>query len=45
MERLDGHWMFSGTDGEQRKRLLTMCDDCRTQEVVIAGFDPHEKRG
>jgi ferredoxin len=43
MERLDGHWMFSGDDGAQRKRLLTMCDDCRTQEVVIAGFDPHEK--
>jgi ferredoxin len=43
MERLDGHWMFSGADGAHRKRLLTMCDDCRTQEVVIAGFDPHEK--
>jgi ferredoxin len=45
MERLDGHWMFSGAEGEARKRLLTMCDDCRTQEVVIAGFDPHEKTG
>ncbi len=43
MERLDGHWMFAGEEGAQRKRLLTMCDDCRTQEVVIAGFDPHEK--
>jgi ferredoxin len=43
MERLDGHWMFAGEDGAHRKRLLTMCDDCRTQEVVIAGFDPHEK--
>ena len=42
MERLDSHWMFSGEDGAARKRLLTMCDDCRTQEVVIAGFDPHE---
>lgn len=42
MERLDGHWMFSGEDGAARKRLLSMCDDCRTQEVVIAGFDPHE---
>lgn len=42
-ERLDGHWMFSGEDGAHRKRLLTMCDDCRTQEVVIAGFDPHGK--
>ena len=45
MERLEGHWMFSGTEGEQRKRLLTMCDDCRTQEVVIAGFDPHDRPG
>ena len=43
MEKLDGHWMFSGTAGADRKRLLTMCDDCRTREVVIAGFDPHEK--
>lgn len=45
MEKLEGHWMFSGADGEHRKRLLTMCDDCRTQEVVIAGFDPHGKAG
>jgi len=43
MDRLDGHWMFSGSDGVERRRLLTMCDACRTQEVVIAGFDPHAK--
>lgn len=43
MERLSGHWMFSGPDGAERARLLTMCDDCRTREVVIAGFDPHTK--
>jgi ferredoxin len=42
MDRLEGHWMFNGEDGAHRKRLLTMCDDCRTKEVVIAGFDPHE---
>ena len=42
IERLDSHWMFSGEDGAARKRLLTMCDDCRTKEVVMAGFDPHE---
>jgi ferredoxin len=41
MERLDGHWMFSGADGAERRQLLTMCDDCRTRAVVIAGFDPH----
>ena len=42
IERLDSHWMFSGEDGAARKRLLTMCDDCRTKEVVMAGFDPHQ---
>jgi ferredoxin len=43
MDRLQGHWMFSGPDGGERARLLTMCDSCRTQEVVIAGFDPHAR--
>ncbi|TVP71003.1 MAG: 4Fe-4S dicluster domain-containing protein [Rhodobacteraceae bacterium] len=43
MQRLEGHWMFSGADGAARLALLTLCDDCRTQEVVKAGFDPHEK--
>lgn len=43
IERLSGHWMFSGPDGAERARLLTMCDDCRTREVVIAGFDPHTR--
>lgn len=43
MEKLTGHWMYSGPDGEKRKRLIMMCDDCRTREVVIANFDPHEK--
>jgi len=43
MEKLNDHWMFTGPEGENRKRLLTMCDTCRTREVVIAGFDPHAK--
>ncbi len=43
IERLDSHWMFTGEDGAARKRLLTMCGDCRTKEVVMAGFDPHER--
>ncbi|WP_245242952.1 4Fe-4S dicluster domain-containing protein [Pararhodobacter sp. SW119] len=43
MARLDGHWMYSGLDGEKRRELMTLCDDCRTERVVIAGFDPHEK--
>lgn len=42
MARLDGHWMFSGDAGAARRALLSMCDDCRTREVVMAGFDPHE---
>lgn len=44
-EKLGGHWMFTGSDGQNRLNLLTMCNDCRTREVVIAGFDPHEKPG
>lgn len=43
MQKLEGHWMFSGAEGEQRRRLLGMCEDCRTREVVLAGFDPHER--
>lgn len=42
LQRLEGHWMFSGPEGESRRKLLGMCDDCRTREVVLAGFDPHE---
>ncbi len=45
LERLDGHWMFTGPEGAERRRLLTLCDDCRTVEVVKAGFDPHDKVG
>lgn len=41
LQRLEGHWMFSGPEGENRRKLLGMCDDCRTKQVVIAGFDPH----
>ena len=44
MEKLQGHWMFTGPEGEARQKLLTMCDDCRTQEVVRSGFDPHGER-
>ena len=45
LARLDGHWMFTGPEGTDRRRLLTMCEDCRTVEVVKAGFDPHDKVG
>ncbi|ART99885.1 NADH-plastoquinone oxidoreductase subunit [Yoonia vestfoldensis] len=43
MQKLEDHWMFAGETGAERRRLLSMCDDCRTREVVMAGFDPHEK--
>jgi ferredoxin len=41
-ERLAGHWMFAGEGGVDRQRLLTLCPDCRTKEVVMQGFDPHD---
>lgn len=42
LERLADHWMFAGEAGESRRRLLTLCPDCRTREVVLQGFDPHD---
>lgn len=41
-ERLSGHWMFTGPDGETRRRVLMMCQDCRVETVVNEGFDPHD---
>jgi ferredoxin len=43
--RLSSHWMYSGSEGEKRRELLTLCDDCRTERVVVEGLDPHEKVG
>lgn len=40
-EKLKGHWMFSGPDGEARRRVLEMCEDCRVSAVVTESFDPH----
>jgi ferredoxin len=34
------HWMFSGA-GEDRTRVLMMCEDCRVEAVVNESFDPH----
>lgn len=42
-QKLEGHWMFSGEIGARRRALLTMCDDCRTKQVVADGFDPIDK--
>lgn len=42
VEKLAGqHWMFSGAKGEDRVRVLMMCQDCRVEAVVGDGFDPH----
>lgn len=41
-ERLADHWMFSEAEGRQRRRVLSMCEDCRVEAVVNEGFDPHE---
>ncbi len=37
----DQHWMFSGTAGQERVRVLMMCEDCRVEAVVNESFDPH----
>jgi len=40
--RLGDHWMYAGDAGQDRRRLLTLCPDCRTKAVVLQGFDPHD---
>lgn len=42
-DKLKEHWMFAGSEGARRMALLTMCDDCRTRQVVLDGFDPIDK--
>ncbi|HEX8164632.1 MAG TPA: 4Fe-4S binding protein [Beijerinckiaceae bacterium] len=37
----DRHWMFSGAAGQDRVRVLMMCEDCRVEVVVNESFDPH----
>ncbi|WP_375457778.1 4Fe-4S binding protein [uncultured Enterovirga sp.] len=37
----DRHWMFSGQAGQDRTRILQMCEDCRVEVVVGESFDPH----
>ena len=37
----DRHWMFSGNAGQDRLRILQMCEDCRVEAVVNESFDPH----
>ena len=34
------HWMFSGA-GQNRIRVLMMCEDCRVEVAVNESFDPH----
>jgi ferredoxin len=35
------HWMFSGSAGENRVRVLMMCEDCRVEVAANESFDPH----
>jgi ferredoxin len=37
----DKHWMFSGSAGVDRTRVLMMCEDCRVEAMVGESFDPH----
>lgn len=37
----DKHWMFSGSGGRDRTRVLQMCETCRVEVVVGESFDPH----
>jgi ferredoxin len=37
----DRHWMFAGSDGQDRLRVLMMCEDCRVEAIVNESFDPH----
>jgi ferredoxin len=35
------HWMFSGPAGQDRTRILQMCEDCRVEAAVGQNLDPH----
>jgi ferredoxin len=37
----DRHWMFADSDGQDRLRVLMMCEDCRVEAIVNESFDPH----
>ena len=42
MEKLrDRHWMFAGPGGQDRLRVLQMCEDCRVEAIANESFDPH----
>ncbi|HLS59438.1 MAG TPA: 4Fe-4S dicluster domain-containing protein [Paracoccaceae bacterium] len=41
-DKLSAHWMYSGPEGEARRRVLEMCEDCRVGAVVTESFDPHD---
>jgi ferredoxin len=41
-DKLAGHWMFSGPEGEARRAVLELCDDCRVGAVMAESFDPHD---
>jgi ferredoxin len=37
----DRHWMFSGPAGQDRTRMLQMCEDCRVEAAIVGNLDPH----
>lgn len=37
----DQHWMFSGPAGQERTRMLQMCEDCRVEVAMGSNLDPH----
>lgn len=41
--RLADHWMFQGEAGLARLKVLELCEDCRVEEIVNQGFDPHDQ--
>lgn len=41
IEKLSGHWMFTGTRGETGLKMLTLCESCRVKRAAEAGFDAH----
>ena len=41
IEKLSGHWMFSGARAETGLGMLTLCENCRVKRAAEAGFEPH----
>ena len=42
IQKLSGHWMFSGDRAETGRAMLTLCEDCRVKRAAEIGFEPHQ---